>query len=323
MGKMKADIIANLAKFDFFATEEDLSPALDELYTLLPPIIKDRMDLKEPVIDIAWLEKLGCLEFIEFMNKRKNPGIEWPDYFKWLNDCLWILANKDLTCLVNIFMFNNEPMDSISDIISFKYKKKIGIEALERYRALFWDMSTLNAKDAMYFYPPFRESVMILKKHISESEDPLKESSHDGSELTIVFNDSDYIKWKIGYNKVTVPSTDLFLDQVLKDSYYKYQEVMSMLHSIEESSESGFNDKIGEFSSSKTVRRNVEEHRAKAAKAWMDMFFRAQKYKSPDKAKDSDEVLGRVKQLLLSFEDEKMVTLEDNKDILDDIKGDM
>jgi hypothetical protein len=196
------------------------------------------------------------------------------------------------------------------------------METLSLYGSLFWDTSAMNAKDAIYFYEPFRRNTMIIRTIRGGTEfEKVDDPSNDGSDVAVTFHESDYIKWKIGFKKVTVPGPDAFLDKVMQDSYFKYYEAMNMLQSVEEEVKDGNNDEFGHYDESKKIKRNVEEQRAKSAKAWLDMFLRAKKYKSDGSGED--DMVKRIKALTIDFVDEKLARIDENEDMLGDIKKDM
>jgi hypothetical protein len=331
-GEKLPSIIEKLSGFEFNSTETDLFPLLEEIKAPLPEALAKKMNDCMPFNPYTseqekqWLEQIGLFEFFDFVIRRKQPLTEIPPYFKWFNDCLWILAYKEITCIVNIFLFNNESLDSISDIIMCKYKKKIGIEALERYKTIFWDTSAINAKDALYFYRGFRDNTLIVRiksGHDTEIEH-WDSVANDGSDTPIAFHDSNYIKWKIGYKKLNIPTADGFLDQVMQDSYFKYYEAMNMIRSMEEETEEGMNDKIGMFHSTKKIRKNVEEQKAKAAKAWLEMFIRTNRGKvTKPTGEGADDVFNRMSKIPMEFDTEKLMSIDDNPQIIEDIRKDI
>jgi len=329
-GERQARIIERLRGFDLNCNEHDLEPIVEQTSAPLPPVLAEKFKSAIPLapyteeIDKQWLEANGLYEFYDFVMRRKQVLDETPPYFKWFNDCLWILAHREITCVVNIFMFNNETLESISDIITFKYRRKVGIEALERYRSIFWDTSAIDAKDALYSYIPFRDNALIVRVRsgVDTEIERWDSSSSDGSDTPIVFHDSQYIKWKLGYKKFDIPSPDDFLDQVKKDSYFKYYEAMNMIRSVEEEEESGRNDKLGDFDSKRKRFRNVEEQRVKAAKAWLDLYLRAEKSKRPDTPGDAD-IFEKMAGLNMEFDTEKLVSIDDHPEIMEEIRKDM
>jgi hypothetical protein len=254
--------------------------------------------------------------------ERENP----PEYFKWCADCLWIHGYKDVMSIVNILMFNEESLEEISNIVMYKYRKKIGIDALQLYKRIFWDTEVLTAKEALYHCEPFRNNALIIRKlrdgntEVSSMDD----DENDGSDVPFTFHNNEYIKWKIGYKNIVAPTARDFIEKIKTDSYYKLYEAMNMTQSVEIEKEDGTNDQFGSFEKTITKKRNVEEQRVKLVKHWMDIYLKANDaMPAGDGAKDKD-FFEKMKQLELDFEDdEKIVSIKDVPEMLDDIKQEM
>ena len=323
-------VIQNKLKdFGMHIDENEAEKILIELRNILPDSLKEKLNSNikfDDSIDIEkqWMQQLGVYEFCDFALRRKDPDSK-KEYFKWFNDCLWLVGAKDTMSLVNIFMFNKEEYESISAIISFKYRKKIGVESLKRYHDIFWDTDSMNAKEALYFCPIFQKSTLIIRDMRAAGIVIEKyESSDDGEDINSLFHDSNYIKWKIGFKEVEIPGPTDFLEGVMKDSYFKYYESMNMLRSVEEESESGSNDKLGDFESRKVKRRNVEEQRIKMAKGWLEMYSKAHKYKKASAGTSTDEdFFEKMKNLELKFDEEKLMDIEASPEVYNDIKEDI
>ena len=323
-------IIEKLKGFGYYITEQQIVDILNEIKSVLPQPLIELIDSKG-IFDSAnethaqWLKQFGIFEFYDFILRRdseKNP----PKYFEWCENCLWIHNYKDIMCLINILLFNNEPFEEISNIISFKYKKKIGLECLTFYKETFWNTENISAKDALEYCLPFKNNTLIVRKLRSgDSEISMPDESDNGSDVPFTFHDTGYIKWKIGYREVNVPTAKDFLSQVKKDSYFKYYETMNMTRSVESEEESGDNEKFGVFNKTLTIKKNVEEQRVKMAKGWMDMFLKANEA-MPENGADTKGFFEKMAQLELDFvetEEEKIMRIEDAPEILEDIKGDL
>jgi hypothetical protein len=328
--KNAAFIIEKLKGFGYYVTERDIVDILNELRAVLPTHLIELIDSRG-VFDtsnethVEWLKHFGVLEFYDFILRRdseKNP----PKYFNWCQDCLWIHSYKDIMCLVNILLFNNEKPEEISDIISFKYKKKVGLECLDLYKETFWNTENLTAKEALEYCLPFANSTLIVRKMRSgETELMLHDESNDGSDVPVTFHNTNYIKWKIGYKKIEVPTARDFLTQIKTDSYFKYYETMNMTRSVESEEESGDNEKLGAFNRTLTVKKNVEEQRVKIAKNWLDIYLKANEA-FPENGADTKGFFEKMQQLELDFGDvevEKISRIEDMPEVLADIKSDM
>jgi hypothetical protein len=229
-------------------------------------------------------------------------------------------------CLVNILLFNNDSVEEICDIISFKYKKKIGVDTLELYKRMFWETENLTAKDALEYCIPFRDNMLIVKKmRGGDTEVHIREEMDDGADVPITFHNTNYIKWKIGYNKtVEVPTAKDFLSKVKTDSYYKYYEAMNMTKSIQVEEEDGVGQ-FGDFNQNNVLKKNVEEQRVKMAKGWFDIFLKANEA-MPESGEDTKSFFDKMGQLELDFtegEEEKIARIQDMPEVLGDIKGDL
>ena len=331
LGKDIDYIIGKLKELWYHIEEDEVSSVFEALKNILPEKLKEIIESDALRVDLnneehlQWLEHFKIKDFCEWIFKKNNKSIEQPDFFKWYRDCMWIHNYRDVITLVNILMFNGEPLESISDIISFKYKKKIGIETLKIHQMIFWDCSVISAKEALYHCIPFRKNVLIVKNlrsaNITEIV-KLDQDSDDGSDVSFVFHDSNYIKWKIGYKAIKVPEVKDFLEDVKRDSYFKYYEAMNMTQSAEVEEESGENDKIGSFESKKVKLRNVEEQKARSMKHWVDLYVKADKA-IPDGGPVDDDFFDKMDQLSLDFEETKLADISDNPDMFDDIKSDM
>lgn len=323
-------IIEKLRGFGYHITEQQVTDIFNEIRILLPPNLTELVNsggIFNPADEthLQWLKYFDVLELYDFILRRDSEKTP-PNYFKWCEDCLWIHNYKDIMCLVNILIFNNEPLESISDIVMFKYKRKIGIDCLELYKKMFWDTCEVTAKDAIEYCLPFKDNTLIVRKLKSgETEVHTQDESNDGSDVPFTFHDNNYIKWKIGYKEVSVPTAKDFLSQIKKDSYFKYYETMNMTRSISSEEESGDNEEFGAFNKTKVIKKNVEEQRVKIAKNWMEMFLKANEA-MPENGEDTKGFFEKMSQLELDFEeteDERIMRIEDAPEILTDIKGDL
>lgn len=323
-------IVNKLREFGYAITDFEISDIFKQLKNTLPEKYKEALE-KRDVFDlnnpghVEWLKQLGTFEYYDYIVRKDQSLEDPPKYFKWCEDCMWIHAYKDVMVIVNILLFNEEDLESISKIISFKYRKKISMEALELYKKVFWDVDSLTAKEALHYCLPFRNNALIIRKlrsgdeAVAYSEDS---ENNDGSDVPFVFHDAKYIKWKIGYRDVEIPTPRDFMEKVKQDSYFKYYEALNMTQSIEIEEEEGSNDKIGAFNSIKKKRRNVEEQRAKLAKQWTDLFIKAHN-STPSAGSDKNALLDKIEQLELEFEEEKMARIDDMPEVMNDIRQDI
>ena len=318
-------IVDKLSAFGYQVADEEVSDIFSKLKSILPEKYKEIVDKGEVFpSDSDWLKQLGVFEFYDFIARGKSEIDNPPDYFKWCKDCMWIHGYKDVMVIVNILLFNQEDLGSISKIISYKYRKKISIDALELYKKVFWDCESLTAKEALHYCKPFKNNALIVRNLRSgtEAEMLLDSEGNDGSDVPFTFHDASYIKWKIGYHDVLVPAPKDFLDRIKTDSYFKYYETMNMSQSIEIEEEDGENEKLGSFNSTKRKRRNVEEQRVKLAKCWIDLYLKAKDH-TPSEGHDKENFFERMEQLELGFEEEKIARIDDMPEIMEDIRTDV
>jgi len=167
-----------------------------------------------------------------------------------------------------------------------------------------------------------KTNTLIVKRIATAdvNDGALGEEQTDGSNISPVFQDSDYVKWKIGYGDIKIPKPNDFLDNVMKDSYFKYQEAMNMTQSAETQEENGTNEKLGQFGVTTIRRRNVEEHRIKNMKAWFDLYLKASNNKKAEGGSD-DDFFKKMRELSIDFGDESLVSVDD--EIMGDIQEDM
>jgi len=320
-----------LNTFGYFATDAMIGDVFRELKAILPESISEMVKAKQLLslqnnTHAQWLKTLGVYEIYDYMTGGTKQSDSSPEYYKWCSDCLWVHDHKDVMSIVNIFLFNKEELESISDVISFKYHKKIGVDALEIYKSVFWDCTYVTAKDALLHCVPFRKNALIVNNIRSGHGDIVDlqhEEGNDGSDVSFVFHDINYIKWKIGYKAIKVPTIKDFLEQVQTDSMYKYYEAMNMLQSVEHEEESGSNEKLGDFSSKHTRYRNVEELRVKNAQAWVNVYLKAQDAMPKGDKNTDKEFFAKMDDVVLDFEDEKIVAADSVPGLVDDVKGDM
>ena len=316
-------IVNKLKTFGYYVKDEEVKRLFDDVRSLIPESLKDLVNAGEKVpLDSDWIKYFDIYELYDYMlnSSMSDP----PPYFKWCEDCLWIHEYKDIMCIANILLFNDEPLDEISDVIMFRYKKKIGVDALKIYKKMFWDCENLDAKDALKYCLPFRDNAMILRRFATGEAEVISADgvSDDGAEKPVVFHDPKYIKWKLGYTKTKVPGPKEFLEKVQQDSYFKYYESMNMNQSLEITEESGSNDRIGAFDLKRTYYRNVEENKSRLAKAWVDLYLKATNAMPADNS-DKEDFFKKMGQVSLQFEDCTDSIIPIDSEIMGDIKGDI
>lgn len=322
-------IVKKLNKFGYKVSEQEVSEIFTDLKNTLPQKYRELVESRqifnlEDKVHVEWLKTLGVFEYYDFIVRGSSKPKDPPEYFKWCEDCMWVHGYKDVMVIVNILLFNEEDFESISSIISYRYRKKIGIDALALYKKVFWDSNDMTAKEALHYCIPFRNNALIIRNLRSGGEaEMLKDrEDNDGSDVPFTFHDASYIKWKLGYRNVEVPTPRDFLERVKQDSFYKYYETINMTQSIEVEEEEGSNDKIGAYNGLRIKRRNVEDQKAKLAKHWTDLYIKANN-NLPSEGSNKNDFFDKMEQLELEFEEEKIARIDDMPEVLNDIKQDM
>jgi len=325
-----AYVLQKLKAFGYFAADEDIDNIYKDMISQMPESLSEKLSKKikfdmDNDLDSQWAKQLGVFEFCDYIQNKKKDS-ERKNYFKWFDDCLWIHDHSEAVVLVNIFMFNGEPIESIADILSFRYRKKITADALRKYVEIFWDFEKLSGPDVLHFCRTMRNSSLVIRKMRSGQSIAMacNDESDNGCDVDITMHDNEYLKWKIGYHDIKIPTANDVMSMVQRDSYFKMKEAMSMLHSIESEEEQSDSDQFGSTTITRKRKRNVEEVRVKAVKQWFDIYIKASE-KVTDKNVDKD-FFERMDQLELEFGDfegDKIISVDDFKDIADDISGDM
>jgi hypothetical protein len=328
--------------YGYLTTTGEVSKYYAEISDILPQALQDLM-ANGGHFDSTndshsqWLKHFGVFEVYDYMSRRKIKMDDTPAYFKWIEDILWMNKLPDVQTVVNILMFNGEPDHTISGIISFKYKRKVGVDALRLHRELFWNCLILDAKSALYYCKNFHSSALVIRQITSgtcvlnTSEELEKaitsiasgdEYGDDGNNVGVVFQDPEYIKWKIGVPDAKVPDTREFLEEVKKSSIFKFREASMISQSIEVEEKKGNNAALGDFNETITKKRNTEERRSRMMKEYLDMFIKAEKA-MPEKKDDTENFFQRLDQLEMNFGGERLAVATDQKDLFADIVGDV
>lgn len=324
-----ASFISNkLKSFGYIYHPSDISEMFVDIKSIMSPKMKEHLEQSQP-LDInneahrSWLMYFKVFDLYHYISTKNDPSR--PPYFKWFDDCLWVHNYQEAMSLVNIFIFNDEPLESIAAILYFRYRKKMSVDALQKYKEYFWNTENLTAPEAFKYCKPFQENAMIIRRmRTGEVAVSVQDIDRDNSvDLPVLLQDSEYIKWKIGYQDVKVPTTRDFLQQVQRDSYFKFYETMQMARSAEAEEEVADSDQFGSTTTTRKRFRNVEENRAKLARQWLDIYLKAQVSMPSDNVGD-DNFFERMDQLELKFHDyDKIALISENYDILEDISGDM
>lgn len=329
--KNVGDISRLASKRHFIIKEDEVNNIYQDLLSISSDKLVDKLKKKilldpDDKSDSDIMDYYGVREM--YMNFNYPSQCKEEKFPKWLDDIDWLCKYYDVQTITNIFLFNGEPLDMISSVLQFKYRKKIGIETLKLYKSMFWDVDNISAKEAALYYPTLRNStyiVRMLTDGYAEVEHAEFNSPEEQNGLTTSFAvmESSYIKWKIGYKDVAVPSTKDFLESVKTDAMYKYQESLNMVRSQDVQTENGELVE-GNVNVNRTNKRNTERERATLMKGYLDMFIKADGALPEDTSKEEASFFKNLQQIKMEFaNDEKIVSIDDDKQMLEDIKGDM
>ena len=320
-------ICDNLVKKNFYVTRDEIDSVYNDVLSTAPSSIHEFIHNKQPLnIDdpshVEFLNYYGVYEIYSYPFLKDKE--DRPRYCKWIEDINWIMSYDDIMTLVNMMIFNDEDHDNISTIIQFKFKKKIGVDTIDMYKEIFWNVGNISAKEAMKYYPILRDSsaiIRMLSNGDSEIE-TLRESSN-GINIPFYSMDSDYIKWKVGY-KVKAPDLKSFLQKVQTDSMYKYEEAMKMVRSVEVSTEEGVGFEGNEVDITRTSRKNVESEKLKIAKGYVDLFIKAAEKMPVEQSEEEADFFKNLEQLTLEFvNNEKILSAKDIPGLMEDIRRDI
>lgn len=348
-GKSCSNIIDQLNSFGYNVNMGQVQIILEDMQRTLPDNIRELFSNSKSLDSsndnhIEWMKHYDVYDFIKYLddtvNKTQNRHMR--DTF---DNLIWFHNHPAVASLINVLIFNKEPSDSIVAIIDFKFSKKMPINTIDQHKKIMWDTENISAIEALRFCRHFNNNILAITSYgsgcVNEEEDWAKggilngigteSEASNGFSSAVIFQDTDYIKWKIGYKEIKKPDITEFLEEVKTDSYYKYKEAMQMIQNIERSKIEGItpgeDGSPVEINNTNTRYRNVEEQKNKLAKAWVDMYIKAHK-SLPESHQDDkvDEFFENLKeQVELDFEENEvsdyLTTIDDAKDILKDIQG--
>jgi len=327
------NICDDLNKRHFSISYEEVSEIYNDLVNTLPEIVRESVMKREPLsLDIKAHEDIlkyyGIYDLYTYTVFKNNRPPEAPYFFKWLDDLDWVMRYEDVMTLVNVLMFNGEPLEGISSVVLFKYKKKVGYDALVMYKELFWDIDVMSAKEAIKYCNMLKNSSYVIRRFVDgevevEHAEFKSPEDYNGTSQAFYMMDTNYIKWKIGYKSdVKIPDVKDFLNEVKMDSIYKYQEALNMTRVVDVDTEEGEGFQ-GPISITKVKKRNVESERVRLMKSYLDLFIKAEE-KMPDDSKEEESFFKNIQQLNMTFvNNEKILNVDDDPQILLDVKDDM
>ena len=345
-GKTCSTIAEQLSTFGYNVKVDEITEMIQDIQKILPDNIQELFSNSEPLDSsnqehMEWMKYYDVYDFIKYLDDimNKKNQIHMKDTF---DNMIWIHNHPAVASLTNILIFNNEPHNSIATILEFKFQKKIPVQTITYHKKIMWDTSDCSALEALHFFRHFNNTALAITSYESgctNEEQPWaarggqvsNSENTNGFSNAIIFQDTDYIKWKIGYKEIKKPNVSDFLEEVKLDSFYKYKEAMQMIQNIErtksEGTVPGGEQGSVHIDNTTTRFRNVEEQKHKLAKAWLDMYIKANK-SIPESTNDDEinEFFNMLKQQVeLEFEEndnsEYLTTIDQAQDMLKDING--
>jgi hypothetical protein len=332
-GKTCTDIMAVCKDMGHQCVEVDVTESAKALRDVLPKTLTKLIDQTAPFritepIHVEWMKTLGVFEILDFMARKdiEDP----PPYFKWIRDAIWICSNPPIHALVNALLFNGDTSTDVADVIQFKYRKQISTEALELYQKLFFNVDGVSAMHVIQLCNHMSNSSIVLRQ-MSDPEYAKRSGKPEldtGFTEAMIFHNSNYIKWKLGYKKIKPPSSTDFLEQVMLDASNKYYEATMMNEFAERSYLEGNSMVTGEaVEQTTTMYRNAEKERSKLMKSYTDLYIKASNSRPVGAGTKSkaDELIEELSQLRMTFDDiaEHIIDINSMPDIAGEIAMDI
>jgi len=338
LGKEANQIDCLVKSFNYFFDINIVPEIFTEICLFAPEDIRDSLKLKNKMdIDnpnhVGFLKHFEVFELYHYLLTLGNDLNGNPEYFKFCQDAIWIAENPKIMAPVNLFIFNGDTSEDIVNFIKFKYKKRISVSAINLYKNMFWDCQEIDAEEAIRYCLVFHGNTIILKENIITSEKEIKIPS-DYTDL----NTSDYVKWKMGYRQVKVPNTKEFFEDIKKDCVFTYQEIMNRQNFITTTHKTGtsFNDKEnnskekdgnsgGGIIDQKTiVYKDPIDARYNLINKVLKVYSNVED-RMPTSDGETENFFDKIRKIEIIYEGEskKILRLEDNPGMLNDIKDDM
>jgi hypothetical protein len=325
LGKDMEQIQDCISAMNYYYDSNMISDILREITLFISLPIKNMIDNKISLAIndencIGFLKHFEVFEMYHYIKTNGNNNNNNPSYFKWCQDALWIVENMKIMAPVNLFIFNGDSNENILDFLTFKYRKRISIEAIDLYKKIFWDCQEIDAEDAIKYCLAFHGNTIILKENIVTSEKEIKVPS-DYKDL----NSSEYVKWKMGYKNVPVPTTKQFFDDVKRDCAYTYQEIMNRVDFKTKSTRTIKSPDGAIVSDEVTINSkdciDAKYHLVnKVLKVYTEVEDRM-----PTEDETSEDFFKKMQNIEIKYEDvnKKILRIEDCPQILNDIREDL
>jgi len=314
LGRQPEEINAKLRKFGYVATNNEIADIFSDIKSIAPESILEPLNAARPVTIAegeGWFKHYGILEYMEYVEEKNHQ-----DAF---DNVLWIHNDAIVCTLVNALLYNDEDPKSVAAVIKFKYRKNMSQKAIEMHKSLFWDTSNISGIEAVRSYKHFGSNSLVVMPDLDET--------HDGIEEAIIFRDNEYIKWKIGYKEVKIPTSKDFLNQVKADSMHMYEEAKLMTRSVTRSHSEGNNvDEDGNpvnIDNTTWSYGNVTQAKLGTMKKAVDLFIKADKALPEEKTTtESDAFFEKIQQISISYvldDKDKIVTGDEATSLLEEM----
>jgi len=303
-GKPCTEIMSVCKDMGHQCIEIDVTTSAKVLRDVLPKNLSKMIDQSAPFrinepVHVEWMNEFGVFEILDFMARKdmEDP----PPYFKWIRDAIWICSNPPIHALVNALLFNGDQCADVADVVQFKYRKQIGTDALEIYKKLFFNVDGVSAMHVIQLCNHMTNSSIVLRQ-MSDPDYVRKNNKPEldtGFTEAMIFHNSNYIKWKLGYKNIKPPSSTEFLEQVMLDASNKYYEA------TERSYLEGNSMVTGEaVEQTTTMYRNAEKERSKLMKSYTDLYIKASNSRPVGAGTKSkaDELIEELSQLRMTFD---------------------
>lgn len=322
----------------FKIEKHEITSVVDEYKLILPPTITELLNSGQPLDPedkdvVPWLQYLKIEQYYDYLYENGAKELYTPLYYKWCRDATWISEEQNVRSLVNIFLFNEEPLESIVKIVAFKFRKRISQKALEIYQEIFWNTTGVTAREAVFRYIPFQNTVVIIKR--LEGDYNTAESdigTYATAEVVggILDQDINWVKWKIGVKGIEVPTPEKFLTRVQGDVAMLYEEVMSSdnIREVKVTKNKCRTTVDGEgnmgselYDETEISTKNTLDYKMNSMKKLTDLYVKAEVSMPKEGSTSTQQFFEKLKEIELTYTadyDAKIVELESNPEAFED-----
>jgi len=305
-------IIGRCRDFGYLCTDADVVAISKEIRSTASKNITSLFEARQP-LDVGnekhreWMQYYGVAELMTFMASKDKP--DPPEYFKWVRDAIWINSVDEAQVITNALIFNGDDDEAIAAVLRFKYRRILSFEAVKLHRKIFFS-GEFSSDVAIKYCLRMAGSTAVLRSISGETQmrhddaGTVKRVDNDfGQTRELVFHDSNYIKWKIGYPEVKPPRAEDFLDKVMADASFRYYEAGQMQQFARRKFEEGTSAVTGQqYSNSVANYENVAEAQAKLMEKYTNIYIRAMKSKPNMRSSAAQDLIDKLSQLSIDFD---------------------